>query len=205
MVYPFVCLDRCDDAGILCRHFLHFRLFCPAAFPHPAVDGLGLIALLLYCVSATCLRRSGCVDESENSFYTFLSFYQGEQVPTIASVPVHHDRTGPPSYCFPFSTTSRTGLRTDCWYSPNRLLLLYPAHLPDTFAGDDHLHRGNHTVGEAIASAGQVPFLFVIPGEGFGLAGVYGIWVLVLVLLYPCKRYDRYKTSHKEKWWLSYL
>ena len=32
-------------------------------------------------------------------------------------------------------------------------------------------------------------------------------WGLAVVIaLYPlCKRYDKYKTSHKEKWWLSYL
>ena len=34
----------------------------------------------------------------------------------------------------------------------------------------------------------------------------YGVWVVVILLLYPlCKWYDKYKTRHKEKWWLSYL
>ena len=48
--------------------------------------------------------------------------------------------------------------------------------------------------------------LFVLPGEGFGLIGVYAVWLFVIVLLYPlCRRYDRYKSAHKEKWWLSYL
>jgi len=43
-------------------------------------------------------------------------------------------------------------------------------------------------------------------GYGFSLGIVYGVWVLVISLLYPlCKWYDRYKTNHKEKWWLSYL
>lgn len=63
-----------------------------------------------------------------------------------------------------------------------------------------------HTVQEAISSAQNLPFLFVLPGEGFGLAGVYVIWACLVLALYPlCKAYDRYKTSHKEKWWLSYL
>jgi hypothetical protein len=36
--------------------------------------------------------------------------------------------------------------------------------------------------------------------------GVYLVWIVVILLLYPlCKWYDRYKTNHKEKWWLSYL
>lgn len=41
---------------------------------------------------------------------------------------------------------------------------------------------------------------------GFGLWMVYIIWLVVVILLYPiCKRFDVYKQTHKEKWWLSYL
>lgn len=43
-------------------------------------------------------------------------------------------------------------------------------------------------------------------GYGFSLAVVYGVWVSVILLLYPvCRWYDRYKSSHREKWWLGYL
>ena len=50
------------------------------------------------------------------------------------------------------------------------------------------------------------PFLFVVPGQGENLIAVYAIWLAVVLILYPvCKWYDNYKTSHKEKWWLSYL
>lgn len=50
------------------------------------------------------------------------------------------------------------------------------------------------------------PFRFLVPGEGFSLPVVYLIWLGVVLILYPlCKKYDRYKTTHKEKWWLSYL
>jgi uncharacterized membrane protein len=45
-----------------------------------------------------------------------------------------------------------------------------------------------------------------LQGYGFSLWVVYLVWVCLIVLLYPlCKRYDRYKSEHKEKWWLSYL
>jgi len=52
-----------------------------------------------------------------------------------------------------------------------------------------------------------LPFFFKPNGLGFGLLGVYAIWLLVVVLLYPiCKKYDQYKTANaKEKWWLSYV
>ncbi|MEP7318186.1 MAG: hypothetical protein ABI921_05585, partial [Panacibacter sp.] len=45
-----------------------------------------------------------------------------------------------------------------------------------------------------------------IKGYGFSLSVVYLVWIAVVVVLYPlCKRFDRYKQQHKEKWWLSYL
>jgi hypothetical protein len=43
-------------------------------------------------------------------------------------------------------------------------------------------------------------------GYGFSLPVVYLVWIIVIAILYPlCKWYDKYKTNHKEKWWLSYL
>ena len=45
-----------------------------------------------------------------------------------------------------------------------------------------------------------------LKGYGFSLGIVYLVWAVVVIGLYPlCKRYDKYKSSHKEKWWLSYL
>jgi len=63
-----------------------------------------------------------------------------------------------------------------------------------------------HTFAEGYHKESHFPFYFLVQGEGYGLPVVYGVWILVLILLYPlCKWYDRYKTAHKEKWWLSYL
>ncbi len=82
------------------------------------------------------------------------------------------------------------------------ILHLYLIHLLAT-AG---FFIQGHTVKEAMDSVQNLPFLFVLPGEGWGLPVVYAVWLAVVVLLYPlCKWYDRYKTNHKEKWWLSYL
>ncbi len=54
----------------------------------------------------------------------------------------------------------------------------------------------------------QQPIWFTqsLQGYGFSLPVAYLIWIAVVAGLYPfCKRYDVYKQSHKEKWWLSYL
>jgi hypothetical protein len=49
------------------------------------------------------------------------------------------------------------------------------------------------------------PFFFKPNGLGFGLLGVYTIWSIIVLILYPvCKRYGLYKSSHHQ-WWLSYL
>ena len=49
------------------------------------------------------------------------------------------------------------------------------------------------------------PFLFRPPSFGFPLMVVYLIWLFVVIIVYPaCRRYDRYKSTHKQ-WWLSYL
>lgn len=83
------------------------------------------------------------------------------------------------------------------------ILHLYLVHLIATIA---FFMRGEHTVQEAILSMQTLPFMFVMPGEGYGLGIVYLVWILVVLVLYPiCKWYDRYKTNHKEKKWLSYL
>ena len=51
----------------------------------------------------------------------------------------------------------------------------------------------------------QTPFLFRPPNFGYNLWIVYGIWILVIALLYPlCRWYDKYKTRNKH-WILSYL
>jgi uncharacterized membrane protein len=49
------------------------------------------------------------------------------------------------------------------------------------------------------------PFFFKPNGLGFGLWGVYTVWTMVILALFPiCKKYGLYKTSHHQ-WWLSYL
>ncbi|MEO6732303.1 MAG: heparan-alpha-glucosaminide N-acetyltransferase domain-containing protein [Ferruginibacter sp.] len=46
----------------------------------------------------------------------------------------------------------------------------------------------------------------LLKGYGFRLWVVYLVWIGIILLLYPlCKKFDRYKLNHKEKWWLSYL
>jgi uncharacterized membrane protein len=55
-------------------------------------------------------------------------------------------------------------------------------------------------------SAIQHDFEIDLKGFGFSLPVVYLIWIGIILVLYPlCKKFDRYKQSHREQWWLSYL
>lgn len=64
-----------------------------------------------------------------------------------------------------------------------------------------------HSMAEATETVKTIPMLFVLPGDGgYSLVVVYIIWLSVVAALYPlCHWYDAYKSSHKEKGWLSYL
>jgi len=43
-------------------------------------------------------------------------------------------------------------------------------------------------------------------GSGIPLAGIYGVWIAIVLILYPvCRWYARYKSAHRENKWLRYL
>lgn len=82
------------------------------------------------------------------------------------------------------------------------ILHIYLIHLIATIC---FFARG-HTLDEATITGQNFPFYFLIPGEGYTLEWVYLVWGFVVLALYPlCKWYNHYKSTNKEKWWLSYL
>ncbi len=80
------------------------------------------------------------------------------------------------------------------------ILHIYLIHLLAMFATTLCGHKWSDMIWTELASNDK------LKGYGFSLSIVYLVWIAVIVLLYPlCKWYDKYKTNHKEKWWLSYL
>jgi hypothetical protein len=56
-----------------------------------------------------------------------------------------------------------------------------------------------HSVAEGMKGIKGSPWKFLAPGEGYNLAVAYGIWIAVVMVLYPlCKWYGKYKTNHAE-------
>lgn len=82
------------------------------------------------------------------------------------------------------------------------LIHIYLIHLLATIF---YFAQGNG-LEKAFESVRQLPFLFVIPGQGYSLGIVYAVWIAVILALYPiCRWYDLYKSRHREKWWLQYI
>jgi uncharacterized membrane protein len=51
-----------------------------------------------------------------------------------------------------------------------------------------------------------ITFEPTMKGYGFSLGFTYVVWAALVVMLYfLCRRYDKYKTAHRDRWWLSYL
>jgi uncharacterized membrane protein len=141
----------------------------------------------------------------KNSFYTFLSFLNVNKYPP--SLLYLCITIGPCLILLSFMENVKNRFtrilvvfgRTAFFYYIIHFFLI---HLLLAIA----FYAQGHSTQQAIDSMKNLPFLFTIQGQGFGLAGVYGVWAFVIVALFPvCKWYDQYKTSHKEKWWLSYL
>ncbi|MDX2130307.1 MAG: heparan-alpha-glucosaminide N-acetyltransferase domain-containing protein [Chloroherpetonaceae bacterium] len=98
-------------------------------------------------------------------------------------------------YLTPFETFGRTAF---FYY----LIHFYVIHLLSAAA----FFLQGHTLQESIELAPKTFFLLTTTPYGFSLGVVYLVWMAVVAGLYPlCKRYDAYKTSHREKVWLSYL
>ncbi|MEO5946255.1 MAG: heparan-alpha-glucosaminide N-acetyltransferase domain-containing protein [Chitinophagaceae bacterium] len=141
----------------------------------------------------------------KSGFYTFLSFLNVDKYPP--SLLYLCITIGPALLLLAYMEKIKNSFtnamvvfgRTAFFYY---ILHIYLIHL---VAAICFFARG-HTMEDAKNVGEKFPFLFVAPGEGYNLWVVYGVWLAVVIALYPlCKRYDKYKTNHKEKWWLSYL
>jgi len=65
--------------------------------------------------------------------------------------------------------------------------------------------RGN-TFEQGMKGVEGMPWKFIVIGQGYDLFTVYLIWLGLVIFLYPfCRAYNKYKTAHPGKVWLSYL
>jgi uncharacterized membrane protein len=205
MVYPFPAW-----MGVMMLGYCAGVLFTTAYTPENRKKiliriGLSLIALFILVRFTNAYGDPRDWAAQPNWFYTVLSFINVTKYPP--SLLFLCMTIGPALLLLAYTENIKNKLsdalvvfgRTAFFYYILHIYIIHIAAAVCFFA------RG-HTFADAANVGQQFPFMFVAPGEGYGLPVVYLVWALVVIGLYPlCRRYDQYKTLHKEKWWLSYL
>jgi len=167
--------------------------------------GMGLLVLFVIMRGINIYGDPVAWSQQRNGLYTFFSFMNIHKYPP--SLLYMCVTIGVALLLLPYLEKLENRLtkimvvfgRTAFFYY---ILHLYLIHILATISFYVH----GHTLAEIAEGESIFKWKFVVPGEGFGLIGVYAIWIFVIICLYPiCKWYDQYKTNHKEKWWLSYF
>jgi uncharacterized membrane protein len=167
--------------------------------------GLGLLAFFAVLRFTNLYGDPVQWSAQKNSLYTFLSFMNVQKYPPSL---LYMCATIGPALIF-LGLVNKTGSRlAKIFIIYGRVPMFYYIihfYMLSTINIILYLSRG-HTVADGLKGAAGMPWKFVAPGEGYSLAAAYAIWIAVVITLYPlCKWYDRYKSSHPEKKWLSYL
>ena len=205
IIYPFVAWT-----GVMMLGYCAGIFFTPkfsVAQRQKIFTQLG-IALILLFVALRVINIYGdpiAWTTQKNNLYTFLSFMKVHKYPP--SLLYLCITIGPALLLLAFIENIKNKFTQVMIVFGRTAFFYYIVHfyLLHILLGVVFYIQGN-TTAQAIASMKNLPFLFCIPGKGFGLTGVYVVWAIAIIALYPlCKWYDKYKTNHKEKWWLSYL
>ncbi|MCX6317492.1 MAG: heparan-alpha-glucosaminide N-acetyltransferase domain-containing protein [Bacteroidetes bacterium] len=168
---------------------------------------MGIGSLLLFVVLRLIDRYGDPLPWStqRNGLYTFLSFMNVQKYPPSL---LYMLATMGPAFLFLSLVKGAGGRLAEIIKVYGRVPFFYYIlhfYLLNLIHIILYLAKG-HSFSEGLKGVPGLPFKFAIPGEGYNLAVVYGIWIAVVIALYPlCKWFDRYKKEHRNKKWLSYL
>jgi uncharacterized membrane protein len=202
--YPFL-----SWSGLMMLGYCFGKVFTAYEVPqrNKILLGTGVGLLVFFAVLRFTNLYGDPVDWSaqKNALYTFLSFMNVQKYPPSL---LYMCATIGPALIF-LGLVKNTGSRlSKIFIIYGRVpMFYYIIHFYVLCIVNItlYLSRG-HTVAEGLKGMPGMPWKFVAPGEGFSLAVAYAIWISVVIALYPlCKWYDKYKSSHPEKKWLSYL
>jgi len=202
--YPFLSWSGLMMLGYCCG-----KIFTAYETPQRnkilVATGLGLLvffaALRFTNAYGDPLHWSG----QKNALFTFLSFMNVQKYPPSL---LYMCATIGPALIFLGLVKNTSGRLSKILIVYGRVPMFYYIihfYVLSIISISLYLSRG-HTVAEGLKGVPGMPWRFVAPGEGYSLAIAYLIWISVVIALYPlCKWYDKYKSSHPEKKWLSYL
>ena len=167
--------------------------------------GLSAIALFIIIRFINVYGDPATWSHQQSAFYTFLSFINATKYPPSLLYTLM--TLGPAILFLAFSEKLNSGVtkiisvygRVPMFYYIIHIFLIHL--LTMVFAGLFTDFSWNVWILKE-----PLWFTQTLKGYGFSLGVVYLVWLTIVISLYPlCKWYDKYKTSHKEKWWLSYL
>ena len=168
--------------------------------------GVGLIALFIILRGINVYGDPDPWSSQPRPFYTFLSFLKLHKYPP--SLLYMCMTIGPLLILLAYTEKMENGFTRMLGVFGRVAFFYYILHiyLIHFLSAVSFLAHGHSFEEGTRFQPNSPPFYFVMPGEGYPLLIVLGIWLLVVLILYPvCKWYDGYKMNHKEKWWLSYL
>jgi len=206
IIYPFVAWTGVMLLGYCCGILFSEKYTAVQRKKMLRWIGIGLISFFVLLRLSNIYGDPVTWTTQKNSLYTFFSFIKVNKYPP--SLLYLCILIGPALLLLSFMENIKNGFsrvmivfgRTAFFYY---IIHLYLIHLLATIS---FFIKGNYSIADAMESMKTLPFLFVFPGQGYSLAVTYAIWISIVIALYPiCKWYDRYKQSHKEKLWLSYL
>lgn len=203
VTYPFL-----SWAGLMLLGYCFGKIFTryEGAQRRKILTWLGFGIILFFIV----LRATNIYGNPEkwatqkNSLYTFLSFIDTRKYPP--SLLYMCMTIGPAILFLAWAGNAKNKVtnfitvygRVPFFYY---ILHFYLIHLISAALS---LTRGHTFAGGIHKELGVIPN-FIYPGEGYSLGFVYGMWLMIVVAMYPlCKWFSEYKKTHTQ-WWLSYL
>jgi uncharacterized membrane protein len=169
--------------------------------------GLGTCAIILF-VLLRYINRYGDPSpwsQQKTNLFTVLSFFKVSKYPP--SLFYLLITIGPGLLFLAFSEKWNSWLSEKIKVIGRVPLFYYLAHIYIIhIAAMIATNFSGHEWSDMVSLSTWVSFEPKLQGYGFSLGTVYIVWALLILILYfLCKWYDRYKFAHKEKWWLSYL
>ena len=204
IIYPFV-----PWLGVMMLGYCIGKIYDPAFAPSERRKiliqlGIGLLVVFGLIRSFNGYGNPFQWSMQDSTFYTLLSFINVHKYPpSLLYICV----TLGPSLLFLalFENTNNTVTRAISVFG--RVPLFYYVlhfYFIRILCMFFFMARG-HSINEQTPDLFGLPFKYVIAGEGLPLGGVYIVWVLLVLSLYPlCNWFNKYK-MYRNNWWLAYL
>ena len=204
ILYPFL-----PWTGLMLLGYCFGRWFAPGVDDNVrkksiAMTAAGLVILFIILRTINLYGDPSHWSTQKSSLYTFLSFINTTKYPPSLAFMLM--TIGPALLFLAYAGPVQNRLTNIISTYGKVPFFYYVIHffLIHIVSAIFTISRG-HSFQEAYKGAEGIPFKFVFPGEGISLAGVYMVWLSVVIALYPlCKWFARYKATHR-KWWLSYI